>query len=153
MHPNEELITRFYDAFNRLDADAMVACYCPDVTFEDPAFGVLHGEQAGSMWRMLADSSQGIEITTRDLHADDTAGRVHWTAKYTFSTGHPVVNEIDAKFTFENGLIKTHVDHFDMWNWSRQALGPSGLAFGWLPFFRAGVRRKAHERLGKHMGE
>lgn len=152
MHPNEELVARFYDAFNRLDADGMVACYAPDVTFQDPAFGVLHGKEAGCMWRMLADSSQGIEIITRDLKADDTTGSVHWTAKYTFSTGRPVVNEIDAQFTFQDGLIKTHVDHFDMWRWSSQALGPTGTLLGWLPFFRRKVQRTARGRLDKHVG-
>ena len=150
MHPHEELIARFYDAFNRLDADAMVACYAPDVTFTDPAFGELHGDEACSMWRMLADSSQGIEITTRDLSADDTQGHVHWTAAYTFSMGRPVVNEVDATFTFEDGLIKTHTDTFDMWRWSSQALGPIGLAWGWHPFFRRKVRRRARARLDEH---
>ena len=150
MHPNEQLIARFYDAFNRLDAEGMVACYAPDVTFKDPAFGELHGAEAASMWRMLTGNSQGIEVTIRDLAANDTDGRVHWTAKYTFSTGRPVVNEIDATFTFENGLIKTHVDDFDMWKWSRQALGPSGLLLGWLPFFHSKVQRTARGRLAKH---
>lgn len=153
MHPNEQLIARFYDAFNRLDAEEMVACYAPDVTFQDPAFGVLHGDEARSMWRMLTGNSQGLEISTRDLAANDTDGHVHWTAKYTFSTGRPVVNEIDATFTFENGLIKTHVDDFDMWRWSRQALGPSGLFLGWLPFFRAKVQRTARGRLDKHQNQ
>lgn len=150
MHPNEQLVTRFYDAFNRLDAETMVACYAPDVIFTDPAFGELHGEEAGSMWRMLTRSSQGIEISTRDLSADDQRGRVHWTAKYTFSTGRPVVNEIDAAFTFENGLIKTHIDTFDMWRWSRQALGPTGLFLGWHPLFQSKVRRTARGRLDQH---
>lgn len=34
------LITRFYQAFQRLDAEAMVACYSDDVLFSDPAFGI-----------------------------------------------------------------------------------------------------------------
>ena len=40
---NSALITRFYQAFQRLDAEAMVACYSPDVVFSDPAFGTLRG--------------------------------------------------------------------------------------------------------------
>jgi len=47
------LITRFYQAFQRLDADAMAACYTDDVVFSDPAFGELRGRDAGDMWRML----------------------------------------------------------------------------------------------------
>ena len=34
------LITRFYQAFQRLDAEAMSACYTDDVVFSDPAFGL-----------------------------------------------------------------------------------------------------------------
>lgn len=39
MHPNRELIHRFYHAFNRRDGAAVAACYATDVVFEDPAFG------------------------------------------------------------------------------------------------------------------
>ena len=36
---NSALITRFYQAFQRLDAEAMVACYSDDIVFSDPVFG------------------------------------------------------------------------------------------------------------------
>ena len=52
--PEADLIQTFYSAFARGDGDAMAACYAPDVTFEDPAFGELHGAEAGSMWRCAA---------------------------------------------------------------------------------------------------
>ena len=38
------LITRFYQAFQRLDAEAMAACYTDDVVFRD-----LTGYRAGSL--------------------------------------------------------------------------------------------------------
>jgi hypothetical protein len=41
------LITRFYQAFQRLDAEAMSACYTDDVVFSDPAFGELRGRDQG----------------------------------------------------------------------------------------------------------
>ena len=44
------LITQFYQAFQRLDADAMCACYTDDVVFSDPAFGTLRGKDAADMW-------------------------------------------------------------------------------------------------------
>jgi len=37
--PNAALIQRFYEAFQRSDAEAMAACYAPDVQFSDPVFG------------------------------------------------------------------------------------------------------------------
>ena len=42
------LITEFYSAFQRLDAEAMAACYTEDVLFSDPAFGTLHGKDAAT---------------------------------------------------------------------------------------------------------
>ncbi|SQC70831.1 ketosteroid isomerase [Pseudomonas aeruginosa] len=50
-HPNAELIERFYQAFQRLDGEAMAACYAPQATFHDPAFGELRGREVGDMWR------------------------------------------------------------------------------------------------------
>lgn len=32
------LVTRFYEAFARLDVDAMLACLHPEITFTDPLF-------------------------------------------------------------------------------------------------------------------
>ncbi|MBF3199877.1 nuclear transport factor 2 family protein, partial [Pseudomonas aeruginosa] len=52
-HPNAELIERFYQAFQRLDGEAMAACYAPQATFHDPAFGELRGREVGDMWRLL----------------------------------------------------------------------------------------------------
>ena len=38
MHPNQQTVERFYQAFAQLDADTMAACYAPDVVFEDEVF-------------------------------------------------------------------------------------------------------------------
>jgi ketosteroid isomerase-like protein len=38
------LIEKFYSAFAHADAEGMVSCYTDDITFEDPAFGVLKGK-------------------------------------------------------------------------------------------------------------
>ena len=59
---NTELIERLYEGLRRLDGDAMAACYTADARFEDPAFGVLTGDQVGGMWRMLTSRSHGIEV-------------------------------------------------------------------------------------------
>ena len=48
-----QLIKDFYQAFAALDAETMASCYHKDILFEDPAFGVLKGEKAKNMWRML----------------------------------------------------------------------------------------------------
>ncbi|MFH7495426.1 DUF4440 domain-containing protein, partial [Pseudomonas syringae pv. tagetis] len=58
-------------------------------------------------------------------------------------TASTVVNDIQAGFVFRDGKISEHHDHFDMWRWSRQALGLKGLLLGWTPMVRNAVRAQA----------
>lgn len=151
---NEALITRFYLAFQRLDAEAMVACYTDDVTFSDPAFGTLHGSDAGDMWRMLAARAKDFSLTFDHVHAGDSKGSARWVATYLFTqTGRTVVNSINARFVFRDGKICEHHDHFDVWRWSRQALGTPGLLLGWSPLLKGKVRRQALKALRGYQAE
>lgn len=144
MHPNAQRIATFYAAFAARDADAMIACYHREVEFSDPVFPDLRGARAGAMWRMLCARAKDLRLESRDVAADDRLGAAHWEAWYTFSaTGRPVHNRIDAEFEFRDGLILRHHDHFDLWRWSRQALGIKGLLLGWSPVVRDRVRAQA----------
>ena len=150
-HPHAALLDRFYGAFARRDAAAMRACYHPEADFHDPVF-TLHGPRIGAMWTMLGAAGDGLRITHSDVTADDTSGSAHWEAWYTFSsTGRPVHNVIEAAFTFEDGLIRAHTDRFDLWRWSRQALGLPGLLLGWSPLLRNRVRTEAARRLDRYV--
>ena len=144
MHANAELVTRFYTAFQRRDGAAMAACYAPGVVFSDPVFPHLEGPHAGAMWRMLCERGADLEVTFSAVTGDDTRGSAHWDASYTFSqTGRKVLNRIDAAFEFSGGAIVKHVDSFDLYRWSRQALGPVGLLLGWSPMVKNKVRKSA----------
>ena len=140
-----ELIERLYAAFDRRDGEAMAACYRPDARFRDPVFGELTGEEAGDMWRMLTSRAQDLRVEL--LAHDDRSA--HWLAHYTFTqTGRQVVNDVHATFTFgEGGRIAEHRDEFSFWTWSRQALGPMGLALGWTPILRGKVSSQARAGL------
>jgi ketosteroid isomerase-like protein len=136
-------IATFYEAFQRRDGAAMAACYTPDATFRDPAFD-LRGEDVGRMWRMLCERGKDLHLEFANVHADGDRGSADWQAWYSFSkTGRNVHNVIHAEFRFRDGLICEHVDRFDFWRWSRQALGPAGLLLGWTPFLRNKVRTEA----------
>jgi ketosteroid isomerase-like protein len=151
MHANAELIENFYAAFARRDAPAMAACYAPDARFRDPVFE-LEGGEIGAMWAMLCARGKDLRIVWRDVRADAAAGGAHWEADYTFSaTGRPVHNVIDAAFTFRAGRIATHVDAFDLWRWSRMALGLKGTLLGWTPFVHNAVRGQARRGLDAWM--
>jgi len=145
-----QLIERFYKAFNDGDADGMVACYTTDVHFSDPVFPDLRAQRAGAMWRMLTSSPGELRVELLEHEADETTGSAHWKAHYNFSeTGRPVINDIQAKFTFKDGLIAEHHDDFNFFTWSKQALGPVGYLLGWTPIVKGAVRKKAAGMLEK----
>ena len=145
---NTELIERFYGAFAAGDGDAMAACYAPNVQFSDPVFPDLKGSKAGAMWKMLTSAPGDVKIELLEHEADETTGTAHWRAEYVFSqTGRPVVNDIQARFVFRDGLIAEHTDDFSFHSWSKQALGPPGLLLGWTPIIKNAVRKKAGARL------
>jgi uncharacterized protein len=148
VEPNRELIARFYDAFGRRDGEAMAACYAPDATFEDPAFGKLEGADVGNMWRMLTGRAKSLRIELLEHDAGDADGTAHWRAHYEFAaSGRPVINDVHARFRFHDGLIAEHVDSFSFFAWSRQALGPIALLIGWSPIGRRMVRQNARLQL------
>ena len=144
---NQATIERLYEAFGRCNGAAMTACYAPGAHFHDPAFGDLEGDEIGAMWRMLTARATDLEIELREHEAGEQTGSAHWVARYTFSTGRPVVNDIQASFRFADGLIADHVDEFDFRNWAKQALGPSGHLVALLPPLRKKARAKALDQL------
>ena len=152
-HPNAELIQRFYGAFSNLDGDAMAACYAPNAYFSDPVFTDLRGEEPGAMWRMLCGRAKDLKITLVEHEAGDERGSAHWLADYTFSTGRKVHNDVHAALRFEDGLIAEHRDSFSFYAWSRQALGPAGLALGWTPIVRGKVQREARAGLDEFLAQ
>jgi ketosteroid isomerase-like protein len=151
-HPNEQLIERLYDAFGRLDGDAMAACYAPGATFSDPVFTDLHDEEPGAMWRMLTARATDLTVKLAEHEADEDRGSAHWLADYTFRTGRRVHNDVRTEFRFKDARITEQRDHFSFHTWARQALGPAGLALGWTPILRRKVQREARSGLDEFLG-
>ena len=154
MHANAKTLEDFYLCFGRRDADGMIKHYTPDVAFSDAVFTDLHGDEVFAMWRMLAGRAKDIRIEASGIDADDTSGRAHWEAYYTFSaTGRSVHNVIDATFTFRDGKIARHTDRFDLHRWAGMALGLKGKLLGWLPPVQAGIRKNADAGLRAFMAK
>ncbi len=152
-HPNAALIRRFYQAFQRLDAESMAACYAEDVHFSDPVFTNLRGSEAADMWRMLVTRAQDFSLTFERVQADEHQGSARWVASYRFGqTGRRVFNRIEARFLFRDGKIAEHHDRFDLWRWARQALGLKGLLLGWAPPVQQAIRRQAGKGLQQFRG-
>jgi hypothetical protein len=75
-------------------------------------------------------------------------------ARYTFSTGRPVVNDVQASLQFNaDGQITDHVDEFDFRKWCKQALGGAGGLIALVPPLRNKVRAKALDQLATYKRE
>ncbi len=153
MHPNEEVIHKFYKAFQAKDFKTMQSLYRDDASFNDPVFQNLSAPEVRAMWEMLISASTDLKIEYGSVSADDRVGKCMWQAWYTFTTtGRRVHNVIYANFAFRDGKILSHIDKFDFWRWSKMALGTPGLLLGWTPIIRNKVRNTARKRLQKFMG-
>jgi ketosteroid isomerase-like protein len=150
---NKEVITDFYNAFACGDFQTMQQHYHDDIIFEDPAFGQLKGMEAKKMWQMLVERSGGkINVQFSDVKAGQHSGSAHWEAQYIFrQTGRKVHNRIDASFEFKDGKIYRHSDHFNLWKWSRQALGFSGFLIGFTGVFRNKLQQQTRKLLKQYM--
>jgi len=145
-------IENFYRAFDNLDAESMIDCYHKDIKFEDPAFGVLKGEKVKNMWRMLCHSQKGkdFKVKASNIVYNNMKGTADWEAHYIFSkTGRRVHNVINAEFEFKDGKIIDHFDQFDLYKWSKQALGFKGFLLGWTTFFK----KKLNDQTNKLLSE
>lgn len=152
MITNEQLILRFYQAFQHKDYQSMQDCYADEATFSDEVFKNLSAQEVRSMWEMLLKRGQDLVIDFENIHADDQKGSAEWKATYTFSkTKRKVINRIKAEFRFENGKIVQHTDRFSFHKWASQALGATGLLLGWTGFLRRKVQQNAMESLRVYM--
>jgi len=149
MLSNEELISKFYMAFQRLDQAGMNSCYSDEIIFSDPIFGLLKGEEVKYMWEMLCTNAKDFSLTFSDITAvDEEYSTCKWTASYTFSkTGKKVVNRIKAFMKLKDGKIIEHSDAFRLSNWIGQALGWKGKLLGWTGFMKRAVQKNARKNL------
>ncbi len=154
MNANEELIYKFYTAFQQLDYKTMQACYAEEVIFYDPVFETLINEELLVMWEMICKKAKDFSLTFTDVEADEEYGTCTWVATYSFSkTNRKVVNKVKAHMRFKDGKIIEHTDQFNLWIWSEQALGIYGKLFGWSVFIQRKIRKSAQKNLADYMNK
>jgi hypothetical protein len=150
-----EVITEFYTAFSRHDGDTMAGLYHPDARFYDPVFLHLNAREAGAMWQMLIERSDGnLDIRFRDVQGNQNEGTVIWEAKYGFGPRkRPVHNIITAKFTCHEGLIVNHRDNFSFHRWSRQAIGFPLFLLGYTGLLQQKVQSQSKKLLAAYLNQ
>ncbi len=143
----QNIIERFYKAFAVLDVETMLTCYHPDIVFSDPAFGILRGDKAKNMWKMLCQSqkNKNFIINWSEIEHEENYGSARWEAFYTFrNTGRKIHNVIFANFKFKDGLIIRHNDEFNLHRWAKQAMGLKGFFIGGTDFFKNKLQAKTN---------
>ena len=153
MPPNEEVIRRFYSAFQVLDYKTMNDCYSEDIVFSDPVFMLLRGDEVRAMWEMLCKNAKDFSLQFSNIELlDHEYATCQWTASYTFSkTGNRVVNNIKAFMRLADGKIIEHSDGFRLSTWIGQALGWKGRLFGWMGWMKRAVQKNARKSLTRFM--
>lgn len=153
MENNEQIIHHFYQAFQKLDYKTMQDCYSENVVFLDPVFGLLQNGEPQAMWEMLCTKANNFSLTYGNIILiDEEYANCEWVATYLFSASNrKVVNKIKAHLRIVDGKITEHTDQFNLYRWSRQALGLPGILFGWTSFMQNKIRRNALNNLQKFM--
>lgn len=148
---NTHIIEKFYTAFSEGNSSSMIACYHSEINFYDPVFGNLKGKRANKMWEMLlSKKNESTKISFDKVSTSNSKGSANWVATYNYGKKkRRVVNEVSAKFKFKDGLIIEHIDSFDLWNWTKQALGATGFILGWSSFMKKKIRAKTNAQLDK----
>ena len=149
METNKQVIEKFYTAFQKLDYQTMNSCYGDNIAFNDPAFGLLRGDEAKAMWELLCKNAKDFSLTFSNIQLlDEEYATCNWIASYTFSkTGRKVINNVKAHMLLKDGKIIEHSDAFKLSNWAAQALGFKGVLFGWTGFMKRKIQSNARKNL------
>ncbi|MGI9665712.1 MAG: nuclear transport factor 2 family protein [Acidimicrobiia bacterium] len=148
LHDNAVLLEGFYAALTARDFRSMGAAYSDDATFSDPVFSGLTALETRAMWHMLCEQGTDLLVTHSDVTSDGDTGSARWEARYSFGPeARYVHNRISATFRFRDGLILEHTDDFDLWKWTRMAVGTIGVIGGWSNFVQSKVRSTANHSL------
>ncbi|SFC30048.1 Ketosteroid isomerase-related protein [Algibacter lectus] len=152
---NKEIIEKFYTSFSNGNFEGMLECYHKDVVFEDAVFGRLEGESAFKMWEMLLSQKKGdTKISFNNIEANAETGKANWVAEYFYGEKkRKVINEVSTAFKFKDGKIIEHFDTFDLWKWTKQAMGTPGYLLGWTSYMKSKIQQTTNKRLDAFMNK
>lgn len=152
---NKEIIEKFYTSFSEGNSKGMTECYHKNVVFQDPVFGTLKGEKAFKMWEMLLSrKTDTTKISFENIVTNNDTGSVNWKAEYLYGKQkREVTNLVSANFKFKDGFIIQHIDTFDLYKWTKQAMGPVGYLMGWSTFMKNKIQKTTNEQLATYMSK
>src|SRR5688500_6600199 len=122
----EDVVTRFFAAYQRLDVEGMTAVMAPDIVFDDPTFR-LHADSRDE-WRRQAEANRlvitriGIEVHSTVRSGDTVATELTLSGGIKQKDGR--VSQFKVRgasfFRVRSGLITRWTDYMDFRTFSEQ---------------------------------
>ena len=122
----EDVVKRFFAAYQRLDVEGMTAVMAPDMVFDDPTFR-LHADSRDE-WRKQAEPNRlvithiGIEVHSTVRSGDTVATELTLSGGIKQKDGR--VSQFKVRgasfFRVRNGLITRWTDYMDFRTFSEQ---------------------------------
>ena len=163
MNDQYQIVSEYFEAFQKLDWQTMQNCYTDESIFLDPVAGALYGDEIKAMWQMLLKENTNLKITVKDrefdgeevVNSSGVAGyycKVYWEAVYLFpATGRRAHNKVISNIRVEDNKIAEQFDQFRFHRWASMAFGFRGLLLGWTPGFRKKVETVFRKRLKNYI--
>lgn len=131
------------------DADSLAAAYAPDARMSSPILGLLEGAEIDEALRAHLRRNRGWRFDFRIDNAAPGAAEASWRASYLFcATNRQIEIEGRSRFLFGAHGVELQEDRFNLRDWSRQALGFSGVVLSYLPGWRLFVQDEFKRALG-----
>ncbi|MBO9619550.1 MAG: nuclear transport factor 2 family protein [Niabella sp.] len=151
---NIEVITAFFEAFERLDYGQMNDLYVDDIIYSDPLFGLLQGPAVKDRWELICTSVKDFHLTIFKTEAiDGEYATCSWQVDYFSVRLHKqIVFSAKTFMKIVDGAITEHSEGYNLTQWIGKAYGLKGRLFGWTNFMKRKVQKEqlqALERFSK----
>ena len=126
----QDVVKRFFAAYQRLDVDGMTAVMAPDMVFDDPTFRLHAGSR--DEWRKQAEGNRlvithiGIEVHSTVQSGEAVATELTLSGGIKQKDGRVSTFKVRGAsfFRVRNGLITQWTDYMDFRTFSEQTRPP-----------------------------
>ena len=125
------------------DAEAVLSRYDAHARIDHPLLGALTRDEFAVALRTFLRQTPERELSYQINHAGADRVETEWTLTNVFhASGRTVRLQGATTFVLSGLRITRQTDQFDRRDWSRQALGLTGLALSFVPGWRGYLRRE-----------
>jgi hypothetical protein len=146
-----QLIVRFFEAYNQNDWQSIARCYHDKASFSDPIYPDLREESIVYLWFDRLATRKKVDLKFRVVFADERKVQVEWSGLSPLHGRSVRINGLSTFALWDEAIVR-HVDEYSFVDWSRQALGWKAWLMGGLRFYQTRVQRSARSQLDQVAG-